>query len=142
MLLEGHVPAQFAELMSKIIVTFADLYLNWINDVKDLSIPEAFDRDRAVKLDFAISVMLNVLQGRVLAKFCQNEWDTALLIWEADVHIVTGKFFPNRFLDISIAFDEALNLDLLLYHLLQVDGFLTDALLLLVDLSIELSIVF
>ena len=85
--------------------------------------------------------MLNVLQVRVLAKFCQNEWDAALLILEADVHIVIGKSFSDRFFNIFVAFDEALNLNLLLKHLLQIDCFLTDALLLRVDLSIELGIV-
>ena len=94
-----------------------------------------------MKLDFTISVMLNVLQVRVLAKFCQNEWDAALLILEADVHIVIGKSFSDGFFNIFVAFDEALYLNLLLKHLLQVDSLLTDALVLLVDLSIELGIV-
>ena len=127
--------------MSKIIVAFANFYLRWVNDIKDLSIPETFYRDSAVKLDFTISVMLNALQARVLANFCQHEWDAALLILEADVHIVIGKSFSDRFFNIFVALNETLNLNLLLKQLLQVDSFLTDALFLFVDLSIELGFI-
>ena len=95
-----------------------------------------------IKFDFTITIVFNIIKFGMLAKFCQDKWNCALLLIKVHFHILIGISLSNWFLDLFITLEQALDLYLLLKHLLQIDHFLPDSLVLLLHLWTELSWVF
>ena len=111
-----------------------------VEDVlEDLGVADAFDGDRTVQLDVAPAVVLDRFSVRCLRQFHQNERDLAALVLEVYVHVLGSEALANGALSLEVALDEALDLDLLLQHLLQLGHLRLDAFRRLRDL---LSLVF
>ena len=100
-----HVNAQFCEVIREVFFSWAYIYLRWVYSVQDLCIAKTFNWGSTVKFDFTISIVFNIIKFWMLAKFCQDKWNCALLLVKIHSHVLICISLANRFLDLFITLE-------------------------------------
>ena len=88
-LLEWHVLGKFLKIARYVFRSHAKMVINLcrVDVIQNLCVAEAFNRRLTVKLDFALTIVLNRIELWMLPYLGQNEGNFTSLVLEVDVHV-------------------------------------------------------